>query len=93
MDQQELKEQFERNKGDFILVEVESGLTFAKVALDAEDEEKLNRNRKNARKAYDTACRFLQESVIKDEELRRKALTGLAELRRDLQELGEKFPE
>ncbi|HKD85066.1 MAG TPA: hypothetical protein VKB58_09985 [Terriglobales bacterium] len=89
----DLREKFERNKEDFILIEIESGITFAKLALDARDTEKLSRNRKNARRAYDTALGFLQEGAIKDEAVKQKIFVALAALRQNLLQLGEKVSE
>lgn len=93
MDTQAVQDQFERNKGDFILTEIETGCTFAKLARDARDPDKLKRNLKNARKAYDTASRFLSKNHVEDEQLKAKLTAGLANLKHDLLRLGEKFAE
>ncbi len=37
-----------------LITELDTGLLFARLALDSVDETKRNRNRMNARKAYDT---------------------------------------
>lgn len=86
-----LKEQFERNKEDFILVEIESGHTFAALARDTQDAARATRNLANARKAYDTALDFLRRKDVTDPEVRKKITSGLAELKLTLVELGEEF--
>src|SRR5262249_19038996 len=43
---------------DFLKVDVETALTFSGMALETDNPEKRERNRSNARKAYDTICRF-----------------------------------
>ena len=89
----DLREKFERNKVDFILIEIESGMTFAKLAHDAQDADKLNRNLQNARKAYDTATGFLRGKNIQDEAVKQKIFTAIGVLKQDLLQLGEKLPE
>ena len=43
----------------FLMVEAQTGLTFAEIALDARrDMAKVRRNTENARRAYDTVLRF-----------------------------------
>ena len=86
-----LNEQFEKNKQDFILVEIESGHTFADLARNAQDPERAARNRANARKAYDTANDFLRRNGVTDQAVREKATSGLANLKHVLVELGEEF--
>lgn len=39
---------------DFLTIDVQTALTFSGLALETDSEEKKQRNRKNARKAYDT---------------------------------------
>lgn len=84
MEQRDLGAQFEHNRRDFILTEIESGLTFAKLALDARDEDKRERNIDNAHKAYDTARKFVQERPIEDEAVQAKIATGLDQLKEHL---------
>ena len=51
-----------------ILTEIKTGLTFAKVALSSRFGSKRARNTSNARKAYDTARRWAEETVLTPEE-------------------------
>ena len=52
MDQQEVTANFLKN-------ELQTGITFADLALTARHEDRRERNKANARKAYDTALRFM----------------------------------
>ena len=77
--------------GQFLLVEIDTGKTFAHIAQStgSTKSEKFVRNLKNARKAYDTAMRFRRTTVLDvDEKVAVDA--KLKELRTLLQELGEK---
>lgn len=49
---------------EFLKTELETGHTFAKLALSAKYRDKLERNKANARKAYDTALKFLGSSSV-----------------------------
>lgn len=72
----------------FLKTELQTGITFADIALSAKYPDKLKRNAANARKAYDTALKFMAKS---SEKSRFKAtLDQLVErLRSKLRELGE----
>ena len=73
---------------EFLKTELETGNTFAKVALSAKHADKLERNRANARKAYDTALKFFgTASVDTASAVELKRL--LEDLRAKLGELGE----
>lgn len=52
MDQQEVT-------ADFLKNELQTGITFADLALSARHNDRRERNKPNARKAYDTALRFM----------------------------------
>jgi hypothetical protein len=72
----------------FLRTELETGLSFSVVALDANDPEKATRNRANARLAYDTALRFLERVALtpaESEELDAK----FTQLRAALKKLGQ----
>jgi hypothetical protein len=45
---------------DFVLSELDLGATFCEVALSTQDKETRERNIRNARKAYNSALRFMQ---------------------------------
>lgn len=73
-----------------LLTELRTGLTFAWVALDCNDNEKRNRTRLNARKAYDTYIKLRNQVALTADESR--ALESkLAELKACLALLGESF--
>jgi hypothetical protein len=72
---------------DFIRAELKTGSTLAHIALNA-DGEKRERNRINARKAYDSILHFLPTSMLSDVELA-EIKESLAKLQGDLQSLGE----
>src|SRR5262249_18222888 len=46
--------QLNATNADFLRIDVQTALTFSELALGTDNEEKKERNRKNARKAYDT---------------------------------------
>lgn len=50
--------QLNKAGADFLRIDVQAGLTFAGLALGTDNKEKQERNRKNARKAYDTILRL-----------------------------------
>jgi hypothetical protein len=60
-------EQFEKNKQNFILTEIESGIAFGRIARDADYQQKRERNLENARKAFYTAQHFLTEGDLPTE--------------------------
>lgn len=64
---------------DFLRTELETGLTFATIAEQASDEDKINRNRENARKACQSARHFMDRVSLSERES--------AELRETLDDL------
>ena len=72
----------------FLRAELHTGLSFSKIALKAEDESKIERNRANARKAYDTLLRFIPDATLSTEETK-EINSQMAALKADLQHLGE----
>ena len=73
---------------EFLRAEALAGLTFSKLALESRYQEKTDRNRAKARKAYDTLLRYMPRDNTKpvvSEEIR----TKVAELKAQLQQLGE----
>lgn len=73
---------------EFLRAELLAGLTRARIAQNATTGSKRERNRLEARKAYDTILRFLPQTSLsqEDEEQIRSKLT---ELKFELQSLGE----
>jgi hypothetical protein len=84
---------FELSMLQFLQSELETGMTFASLALDGQTEEKRERNRQNARKAYDTAKHFLEERAPEEIATRPDLRDRLTTLRSLLVQLGEKFAE
>ena len=71
-----------------IHTELETGLTLARVASVARYQDKIDRNRANARKAYDTALKYIARTALpsgESAEIQHK----LEKLKRELQQLGE----
>ena len=75
---------------EFVLTELRTGLTFANLALSAQryDTDKVKRNTKNARKAYDTLLMFWQQVSLSDKEVLRLN-AELDRLKKALRQLGE----
>ena len=72
----------------FVDVELDTGLTFARLASTAKYEDRIERNQANARKAYDVAFRLIARVEFPETttvELQAK----LALLKSELQQLGE----
>jgi len=75
---------------EFLNIEVDTGLMFAGIASESDDDAKTLRNRENARKAYDTILRFIGRvslTAAESEALDMK----MAKLKQGLQTLGESF--
>ena len=72
----------------FIRAELNTGFTLSRIALDAPEGVKRERNRTKARKAYDSILHFLPTSMLSDVELA-EIKESLARLQGDLQSLGE----
>jgi hypothetical protein len=75
---------------DFLKLDLQTALTFAGLALQTNDGVKRERNRRAARKAYDTILHLIERvGIANDEaELFEK---NLEQLKSDLVKLGEKF--
>ena len=75
---------------DFLKVDLETALTFAGIALQADSEAKRTRNRQSARKAYDTVTKLLH-NVEPDEGDAEELRSNLQRLKSELEMLGEVF--
>lgn len=75
---------------DFLKAELHTGMTLAQIALDADHDEKAERNRKNARLAYDTVQRTLEKVLLTPEQAEYVAQASL-QLKKRLEKIGEKF--
>jgi hypothetical protein len=83
-------EQLNATNVDFLKIDVETALTFTGLALETDNEEKKQRNRKNARKAYDAILRLWGNvTFTPSEEAHMHEKMGI--LKNDLELLGEKF--
>lgn len=71
---------------EFVKTELETGITFARIALSAKHADKLERNKANARLAYDTALRFAERLTPKQAA---DVDALIKDLRGKLEELGE----
>lgn len=80
----------QRAQAVFLKTELQTGLTFAKVALESKDPNKILRNTLNARKAYDTLLHFLKEAELNNAD-QVKVQQLLRKLKSDLLELGQSF--
>jgi hypothetical protein len=78
---------FRKNRDDFIRVEVEIGLTFAVVGLEAQDASKRARNLRSAHKAYRTAYRSFAQYGVSSPDMHSEIVDRLAELRGLLERL------
>lgn len=82
--------QLNSTRVDFLKVDVETALTFTGLALGTEDQEKKQRNRANARKAYDTILR-LSRNVLFTAAEEAYMKQRLEQLKTDLARLGERL--
>jgi hypothetical protein len=73
---------------NFVKIELQTGITFADIALSAKYPDKVQRNRANARKAYDTALEYI-DRVPLDGEMANQLRELLEHLRDQLAQLGE----
>ncbi len=75
---------------DFLKADLNTALTFTGIALQADDDGKKQRNRKAARKAYDTVYGLIDRVELNDQDA--KALRrSLDRVKSDLVKLGETF--
>ena len=73
---------------EFLRAELATGLTFSKIALEARHASKVERNRVNARRAYDTVRHFAPGTSLSAEEAL-EIDSRTAQLKSALQQLGE----
>lgn len=67
-DTSERRADFHQTGFQFVNAELDTGLTFARIALGAKGRDKVERNRVNARKAYDSAMHFLPSTSLSADE-------------------------
>lgn len=73
----------------FLRSELRTGMTLTRIAMQSVHPDRVDRNRANAKKAYDSVLRFLPKAQLGNEE-EMEIRDGLAELKFALQSLGEK---
>ena len=73
---------------DFLKVDLETALTFTGIALGSDNAVKKDRNRRSARKAYDTVLRLMNKLDVDERDVQ-LLRTNLERLRSELQMLGE----
>jgi len=87
-----LANDFNRSGTDFLRVEVQTGLTFADIAMREEPGSgQWAKNRNNARKAYDTVLRLRGRLEITNQAAAHEIEEGLKQLRSALVRLGERI--
>jgi hypothetical protein len=77
-----------RASAEFLKIDVETALTFSKIAQQSQDSWKKQRNRDNARHGYDTILRLIDKVSLTHDEAQFLS-EKLAELRSELLKLGE----
>jgi hypothetical protein len=65
--QQELRQEFEENRIQFILTELDTASTFCEVALASSNPEKTQRNAANGCTGYKTALRIAKKANLQGE--------------------------
>ena len=73
---------------EFLRAELLAGMTRANIARNTSDEIRRQRNRLEARKAYDAILRFLPATLLSREE-KEQIESGLTQLKSALRSLGE----
>jgi predicted anti-sigma-YlaC factor YlaD len=84
------RQQMNRVCSEFLKLDLETGLTFVKIARQTHDHLQKKRNCRAARKAYETVAKLAQKVELSTEKGRAMKL-GLARLKAELEELGERF--
>ena len=84
----ELRRQFENNRVQFLLTELDTGAVFCEVAKASNNPEKTKRNVGNARTAFDTILRF-QDGATFDAKEKSEFEQKFSHLKSLLKELGE----
>jgi hypothetical protein len=84
----DLAERVNRTQLDFLKLEIAVGRTFSSLALETNDTEKRARNRRAARKAFDTVLRFRDQIALTRDDTR-WLNENLLRLKRELAMLGE----
>lgn len=84
------QERLNQTTADFLRVDVQTSLTFCKIARETDDPDKKSRNRHHARRGYDTVVRLMRKVDFTQTELQ-EMNANLEKLKSQLQSLGEVF--
>jgi hypothetical protein len=84
------RERMNETGAAFLKLDVEMGLTFVDTARQTNDLSRRRRNRRSARKAYDTVLRLTKKVHLNQEDARSVA-QGLDRLKSELESMGESF--
>ena len=68
VDTSQRRKDYQQSGFQFVNAELDTGLTVGRIALGAKGHNKIDRNRVNARKAYDSALHFLATTSLSSEE-------------------------
>ena len=90
VDNFKVRDAAEQRVVEFLIVELETGLTFSRIASDSRYSDKRDRNRANARKAYDTALGWTKRLSLNAEDSLEVG-EKLKKLKAALEKLGERF--
>lgn len=89
---QALQAEMNRTKIDLIKTDLEASMTFATIARESSDTEKTLRNRRNARKGYDSIMHFAATASLTPED-EKQVNEKLGRLKTALVALGDRFPD
>ena len=84
------RHQFNRAGVDFLKVDLAAALTFSNAALTTDDPAKKQRNRRSARRAYDTIAKMAKKITLSDRD-KEEITDSMRHLKSELLQLGEVF--
>lgn len=84
------RERMNRASSEFLKIDLETALTFLKIARDTNDRARKERNCRAARKAYDTVAKLVAKVKLNSED-ERIVTEGLQKLQKELEALGAQF--
>jgi hypothetical protein len=84
------RDEINRTTAEFLKIDVETALTFSKIAMQSFNVEKKQRNCKNARKGYETIFRLMHKLDLGQDDAHYLS-HQLEQLKSNLQSLGEVF--
>jgi hypothetical protein len=84
------RERLNRTTIEFLKVDLETGLTFATIARQASNDHGMQRNRRAARKSYNTVIKMMPKTDLSSQD-QAWIEQGLSRLKTELERLGEIF--